>query len=173
MLLRLCISLALLFSCGYAGILLSKKFQSRVVQLDELQNALTQLEFDVDYLCIPLGKSFEKIANNTESELKHVFLYISKRLQDNPGCDMYRLWKRAFSKYSVDIALKDEDIDTVTEFSKMLGSGNREKEKNNIKITQMRLKILQDNARCDAEKNIKMYRGLGFLAGSFLVIVLL
>ena len=173
MLFRLGTGLMLLFGCGYAGILLSKRFQCRVIQLGELQNALVQLEYDIDYLCIPLGESFEKIAKNSESELKNVFLYISRRLKDNPGCDMYRLWKRAFSKFSMDIALADEDIAAVTEFSKMLGLGSREKEKNNIKITQMRLKILEESAKCDAEKNIKMYRGLGFLAGCFLVIILL
>lgn len=173
MLLRLSVSLALLLSCGYAGIIFSKKFQNRVVQLAELQSALVQLEFDIDYLCVPLGDSFSKIAQNTDSKLKDVFGYISKRLKNNPGSDMYALWKRAFSKYRVDIALNSEDIDTITEFSKMLGSGSRENEKNNIKITQMRLKILQENARCDAEKNIKMYRGLGFLAGVFLVIIFL
>lgn len=163
----------LLISCGYTGILMSKKFQNRVVQLGELQNALVQLEYDIDYLCIPLCNSFEKIAKSTESGLKNIFIYIYDRLKNNPGCDMYRLWKRAFSKYCMDIALTAEDIETVTEFSKLLGSGNREKEKNNIKITQMRLKILQESASCDAEKNIKMYRGLGFLAGCFLVIILL
>ena len=40
-------------------------------------------------------------------------------------------------------------------------------------MTQMKLKILQENARCVAEKSIKMYRGLGFLVGGFLVIVFL
>lgn len=173
MLLRLCVGLVLLFGCGYAGILFSKRFQYRVIQLGELQNALVRLEYDIDYLCIPLGESFEKIAQNTESELKYVFKYIAKRMKDNPGCDMYKLWKRSFSKFCMDLALTDEDVSAVTEFSKMLGMGNREKEKNNIKITQMRLKILEENAKCDAEKNIKMYRGLGFLAGCFLVIVLL
>ena len=37
----------------------------------------------------------------------------------------------------------------------------------------MRLKIAQDEARCDAGRNVKMYRGLGVLIGVFMVIVLL
>ena len=170
---RLIFGVVLFFSCGYTGILMSYKFKNRVLQLEELQNMLMQLDFDIDYLGIPLGKSFEKISKNIDSELKNVFAYIAKRLNDNPGCDMQKLWKRAFDKYSIDLSLNNEDVFALTEFSKTLGTGSRENEKNNIKITQMKLKILQENARCIAEKSIKMYRGLGFLTGGFLVIVLL
>ena len=76
-------------------------------------------------------------------------------------------------KYNESLNLTDGDIQIITDFFKTLGSGDREKEKNNIRITALRLKMAVEEAKIEAEKNSKMYRGLGFLSGIFLVIVLL
>ena len=162
----------ILICSGYLGILFSGRFKKRVRQLEELQNAMLQLEFDIDFLNVTLCEAFEGIAKNTDGILKEVFFYVADRLQKSPGCDMQRLWQRAMIKYSDDLALTEEDIQIIRDFSKTLGSGNREKEKNNIKVTQMRLKIAVDEAVSEAKKNIKMYRGLGLLSGVFMVIVL-
>ncbi len=163
----------ILLGCGTLGVVFSGRFKERVNQLAELQNVMTQLEFDIDFLNITLDESFERISRNIETPLKSVLLYVSDRLKKNPGTDMQGLWSRAITKYQYDLALGKEDIDILIDFSKTLGEGNREKEKNNIKLAQMRLKMALDRARSEADKNIKMYRGLGFLAGVFIVIVLL
>ena len=165
--------LVILLGCGMLGVVFSGKFKERVSQLSQLQNVMTQLEFDIDFLNITLDESFERISRNVESPLKSVLLYVSDRLKKNPVADMQRLWSRAITKYQYDLALSKEDIDILIDFSKTLGEGNREKEKNNIKLAERRLKMALDRARSEADKNVKMYRGLGFLAGVFIVIVLL
>lgn len=162
-----------LLGCGALGVVFSGKFKERVNQLSQLQSVMTQLEFDIDFLNITLDESFERISRNIENPLKSVFLYISDRLKKDPVADMQRLWSRAITKYQYDLMLSKEDVDILIDFSKTLGEGNREKEKNNIKLAQMRLKMALERARNEADKNVKMYRGLGFLAGVFIVIVLL
>lgn len=172
MILHILACFVVLFGCGALGIVLSGKFKSRVIQLKELQNVMTQLEFDIDFLNITLDESFERISRNIESPLKSVILYVSDRLKKNPGADMQRLWSRAISKYRYDLALSKEDTGILVDFAKTLGEGNREKEKNNIKLAQMRIKMALEQACTEADKNVKMYRGLGLLAGVFIVIVL-
>lgn len=173
MTLRIFAGIIIIIGCGTLGMFLSGKFKGRVRQLELLQNAMTQLEFDIDFLNVTLDESFARMAKNTEGPLKEVFLYVSERLKNSPGSDMQQLWKRAISKYRYDLALNNEDTQIVVDFAKSLGEGNREKEKNNIRLAEMRLKMALEEARFEAEKNIKMYRGLGFLAGVFIVIVLL
>ncbi len=161
------------FGCGYFGIMLSQRFKARVRQLAELQRAMTELEYSIEFMSITVGDAFDMIAANSETQLKNVFLYISECLKSNPGSDMQKVWRRALRKYSEDLALKNDDLEIVMEFSKNLGTGNREKEKNNIKVTSMRLKIAEEEAKAELEQNSKMYRGLGFLSGIFLVVVLI
>ncbi len=148
-------------------------FKKRVRQLEELQNAMTQLEYSIDFSGITLSDAFERIAHNTETSLKPVFLYVSQRLKTNPGSDMKSVWKRAIDKWRDDLALTETDIEIIKDFSEVLGEGNREKEKNNIKITAMRLSMAVHEAISERDRNVKMYRGLGFLVGIFIVIVLI
>ncbi len=173
MLLRTFACFSLLLGCGGLGMIFSNRFKERVRELEHLQNAITQLEFDIDFLNITLERSFEKLAKNTEKPLKEVFSYVAYRLRENPGGDMQRLWRRAISKYNQDLALSQDDVQILIDFSKSLGAGSREKEKSNLKLASMRISIALNEARLDAQKNIKMYRGLGFLAGIFIVIILL
>ncbi len=162
----------MLFGCGYLGILFSYKFKRRVKQLEELQRAMTELEYNMDFVTMTVSDALSSVSNNCETELKYVFLYVAERLKNNPGSDMERVWRRAVDKYRQALVLSGEDIELLMDFSKTLGMGNREKEKNNIKFTSARLKLAEDEARAELEQNSKMYRGLGFLLGIFIVIIL-
>ena len=173
MIVRIFACFSLLLGCGGLGIVFSNRFKERVRQLELLQNAITEIEFDIDFLSITIDNSFEKVAKNIDGPLKEVFSYIVYRLRENPTSDMQKIWKRAISKYNQALALSQSDIQILMDFSKSLGTGSREKEKNNLKLTSMRRSIALDEARLDAQKNIKMYRGLGFLAGIFALIILL
>lgn len=173
MLFRTIAVFSLLLGFGGLGMIFSNRFKQRVRELELLQNAITQLDFDIDFLNITLDRSFEKIAKNTEEPLKEVFSYVAYRLRENPGSDMTEVWKRAVSKYTKNLSLSEGDVEILLDFSKNLGAGSREKEKNNLRLASMRLSLALDEARLDAQKNIKMYRGLGFLAGIFVVIILI
>ncbi|MBR5614163.1 MAG: stage III sporulation protein AB [Clostridia bacterium] len=162
-----------LAGCAALGMFFASGFRRRVQQLVELENVFAQLEFDIDYLSIPLDESFEKAAKNSCGAISEMFLYITDRLRKNRCCDMQMVWKRAIDRSKDDLFLSDDDKRILTDFSKTLGSGNKEKEKNNIKMTLMRLKLAEDEARTAAECNVKMYRGLGILTGVFIVIVLI
>lgn len=169
---KLVAGILILAGCGYLGILFAGQFKKRVKSLEEFQNALSQLEYDIDFSESTLCSSFEKISRTACREVGVIFLYMSDRLRKNPGADMKGLWSRAIDKYRDDIALKDEDVGILLDFSVMLGKGSREKEKNNIKLAKMRLQMAEEVARQERERNIKMYRGLGFLSGIFIVILL-
>ena len=169
---RLLAGVVILFGCGYMGILFSHRFKKRVKQLEELQRAMTELEYNIDFVTMTIADALNSVSKNCETEVKYVFLYVAERLKTSPGSDMSRIWRRAVDKYRQALVLSDSDISLLIEFSKNLGMGNREKEKNNIKFTAVRLKIAEDEARAEMEQNSKMCRGLGFLLGIFIVIVL-
>ncbi len=170
--LRLTACAAILAGCGYLGIMLGSCYHLRCKQLGEFRRALKQLEFDVDFLSITLCESFEKIVHNSCGGVKSVFEYVTKRLKENRCDDMEKYWVRALKIYGYELKLNDEDKRILTDFAKNLGTGNRETELNNIRAADMRLKVAEEDACREAKKNSKMYRGLGFLSGIFLVIVL-
>ncbi|MBO4940983.1 MAG: hypothetical protein J6D15_02100 [Clostridia bacterium] len=163
----------ILTGCGYLGILFAMSYKKRVRQLIEFQQVLNLLEFDINFLAVPLKESFEKISKNSGGGVKDVIDYIRERIEKDKCIDMQRLWERGFQRFSDEIFLTQEDKKILLDFSKNLGCGDRESEINNIKITLSRLKIAENEAREIAKTNVKMYRGLGFLTGFFIVIILI
>lgn len=173
MFLRVFACALIVVGCTYLGMMFASRSKSRVIQLGEFKKALNQLEFDIDFLNITLSESFEKIANNSDKALKKVFSYIARNIRINRCSNMENVWKQAIQNVRNEIFLTDDEIKIIIDFSKNLGSGDREKEKNNVKLATMRLSVAEDEARDEANKNTRMYKGLGVLSGAFIVIVLI
>lgn len=170
---RLVAAAFILLGCGYTGMALSLKFGRRSRQLEELSGALGQMEFDIDLLGMPVSESLERLSCCGSGALCEMFSYISRRLRENRCADMGEIWERAIGRFRFELCLTDEDLQILSDFSKSLGSGNSEKEKNNLKLAQMRLETAKTQAQSEAKRNAKMYRGLGFLAGIFIVTILI
>ena len=173
MFLRIIACALIVAGCTYIGIMFAARSKKRVVQLGEFKKALNQLEFDIDFLNITLAESFDKLANNSEGTFRRVFSQIAGSVRKNRCQSMAMVWKYAIQKYRDEIFLSDDEINIIIDFSKNLGSGDREKEKNNIKLATMRLSVAESEAREETNKNAKMYRGLGVLSGLFIVILLI
>lgn len=173
MIIHLLASGAILLGCAYLGILFASSYRRRVEQIVEFENVLMQLEFDIDFMGVTLDESLEKIVKNCNGGVQDVLRYVCERLRKDRFNDMPKLWERGFKRFKSDIFLTDEDMGILIEFSKTLGCGDKTREKSNIKMASMRLKLAEEEAREEAKRNMKMYRGLGLLTGVFLVIVLI
>ena len=159
--------------CGYLGILFSLSFKKRVTQLEDFRHIVKQLEFDIDFLNTPLCDSLKRLSNLCDGGIGDVITYVYKGLSVGGCVEMKRLWKDAVERFEYELALNDEDKKIIIEFAGSLGCGDRIREKNNIKATAMRLDVAIDEARGLAVTNSRMYRGLGFLTGIFIIIVML
>ncbi len=170
---RLLLCAVIILGCSYMGVFLSRAFTKREKQLSELQVALAQLEFDVDFRCVPLEESLLNMGKACGDGLKKVFFFLSEEISRNRCVDMHRLWHRALKRFHEDLFFLDGDRDIILDFARNLGFGDREAEKNNIKMAAAKLKLAEDEARETAKRNVKMYRGLGILSGIFIVIVVI
>ncbi|MBE7023301.1 MAG: hypothetical protein E7412_02430 [Ruminococcaceae bacterium] len=157
--------------CGCLGILFSIPFKSRVKQLEEFYGVMDGLLLDIEFRNATLSDALERMGKNCSGAVRDMLLYISKSIFEQRCIDMKKIWQKAADRFGNELFLSKEDMEILLDFSKKLGCGDREHEKNNIKITMARLKLALDDARELSVKNVKVYRGLGFLTGIFLVIV--
>ncbi len=171
--LRLVVGGIIIIGCGYLGLLFADTFKRRVAQLEELQNILSGLEFDIGFMNLPLSEALMRCGDRAKDGIRDVMMYVCDRLSEDRTCDMQLLWKRALDRFGQELCLTAEDKKILIDFSKALGSGDCECEINNIKMASARLAVAEFDARELAKKNVKMYRGLGLLAGIFIVIVLI
>lgn len=171
--LRLAVCGTIIAGCGYLGLLLADTFKRRVAQLEDLQNILAGLEFDIGFMNLPIMEALARCCETAKSSIRDVMMYVCDRLSEDRCHDMQGLWKRALDRFGQELCLTQEDKKILIDFSKALGGGDRTCEINNIRMASARLKVAELDARELAKRNVKMYRGLGLLAGIFIVIVLI
>ena len=148
------------------------KFIIREKNLGILCNALRQLLFNIQFLNLPLAESFKNISKNENNTVGRFFYHISNEMAENKR-DTYSLWRESIEFFKEELMFKMTETEILLDFSKRLGTGDKNNEISNIECTIMRLKSIEEEATTECKGNVKVFRGLGTLTGVFIVILLL
>ena len=102
-----------------------------------------------------------------------LFLLFSEQLSSCRGMTVARVFDRVMKLHRHLLTLSDADIEILHGFAGKLGSGDRDSQVQNIRAAMIKLKASEDEAAEVARRNGRLCKGLGVLAGVFLVIVLI
>lgn len=172
MIYRLFLSFVIVALCYVCGRNYSMKFIVREKNIGIMCNCLRQLLFNIQFLNMPLSQSFFNISKNEKNAVGEMFEYIGKGMCESKS-DICNLWKNALDFYKDELMFREEEIQILIDFVKRLGTGDRNNEISNIECTVLRLKSMEEEALNEKVGNVKMFRGMGLLAGIFIVIMLL
>jgi len=163
------ITLILIFICSsYMGILISKRYLYRVVELKEMKTALNIFETKVKLTYQPIPQIFEEIAKKTKDNVSKIFQMASEHIKYK---DAGTAWQESLNM--VETNMNKEDIDTLKGLSNLLGKVNVEGQVSEIKLIDKFLDTQIEKAEQDRRKNEKMYKTLGVTVGLAIVIVLI
>ena len=166
-------SLLVLCSSTYIGFKFANSYMKRVKELDGLTSLMVELKNHIEYTHTSLPEAFLKVSLNAKKPYSDIFNEISECLYKNKVDRVYDAFKIAFNKEKYNMNLKDKDIEILMEFSKTLGSWDVEGHKNVFDLATNKLKKRVIEAEEAANKNVKMYKYLGFSIGAMIVIVLI
>lgn len=112
----------LLFIFGassFIGMLISKKYKNRVIELKEFKDAGNMLESKIRFTYEPLGEIFEQISKimGNDSKTAKIFKNTSLNMQNN---DFEVSWEMAIDDAKQAISLNNEDIEIIKGLGKML-----------------------------------------------------
>lgn len=165
-------SIIIIIGATYIGVIYGSKYEIAVSQLDAFINALKMLEFDISFLRMPLGESFERVSKSQSGTVKKIFSYMANELAEKRTQDVGILFKKSLDKFSNELLINDEVKNTLYDFSENIGCMDAENEIINIKAACVKLRYFENEARELAKKNVNMCRSLGALSGIFIVILL-
>ncbi len=168
--LRLIASAVIILGGGYIGLLLASGFDVRVRQLEQLRLALLQMEFSIGYLKLPLASAISGAAKSRNGAVSE--LLSSAALDIGGGVPPSAALERAILKNRSALCLKSEDIEIMTEFAARLGEGDTTSELCNINAACAKLQLARDEAAGDRDRNARLWRGIGLLAGCLAVVLL-
>ncbi len=98
-----------MISC-FIGVLLSKKYKNRVIELRNFKEDLKMLETKIRFTYKPIKEIFEEIYKNNNN-IAIIFKYAIIYLEDKK--DIKSSWDLAINNSKSKLSLKEEDIDII------------------------------------------------------------
>jgi len=156
-----------------AGFIYSERLKYRVFQLNEIERAIYQLQNEITYVHVLLPDAFKNIADKSKEPIKELFNKTSELLAGNEYENVYEAMKASVNLMKSKLYLNTDDINVILDLTKTLGESDIKGQNNMFSLTISNLKKQIKISEEFMNKNIKMYRYLGFSFGAMLVIALL
>lgn len=156
---------------GYVGYFLASAFSIRIKQIDQLKSVLTQMNFNIGFLKMTVADAMDEASKISNGVIKKIFSYAASLIREK-GIPPYTAMERGFLKFRDDLCLLHEDREIVMEFAKNLGTGDSVSEENNIKAAVAKLTLAREDAEERLKRKGKLWKGLGFLGGMLLSVIL-
>lgn len=163
------ILLVLLFcSSTTIGLLIASKYNNRVKQLKEIKKGLNILETKIKFTAEPLPEVFHELGQSMEGIVGAIFQMASNKMNIQNATQS---WEEALQENKT--SLLKEDIDLLKGMGKLLGKTDLEGQISEIELTKTFLDTQIKRAEKECEKNEKLYKTLGLVGGTALVIILI
>jgi len=156
-----------------AGFIYSERLKYRVFQLNEIERAIYQLQNEITYVHVLLPDAFKNIADKSKEPIKELFNKTSELLSGNEYENVYEAMKEAVNLLKSKLYLNADDINVILDLTKTLGESDIQGQNSIFSLTISNLKKQIKISEEFMNKNVKMYRYLGFSFGAMLVIALL
>lgn len=152
------------------GILISKKYSTRVRILKDLKEALNIFEVKINFSVETIPEIFNEIANKFNNAVGKIFAGAVENITAQ-NMSAGAAWEN-----SVDVnsdCLKKDDIDSIKTLGKLLGKTDLEGQISQIELVTTYIERQLNDATEEKNKNEKMYQKLGAIVGLVIVIVLI
>lgn len=171
--LKLTGSILVLFSTSLMGYIYGKSYRERLENLIYLENCIKLLETEVIYGANPLPEALMNVYNKGNKKVSYIFRLIIERLNKDRECTVFDSFLSVEDAMKNDLNFKKEDIEMFMTLGRTIGSSDRTDQEKNFKLILTQIKTLEDEARIEKDKNEKMFKNLGFLAGLAIVVILI
>lgn len=170
-LIRYMIFILILVGSTSIGFLVSNRYTYRLNELKEILNRINILENKIKFTHMPLFYIFSELAKiDNNLNIAKLFQSISINLKEN---SIQNSFDKAIKDNKGLLNLKEEDYKLLKDISLVLGKTDIEGQIAEIEQFKILLKYNITNAQKDVEKNSKMYRSLGTIAGLVIIIILM
>ena len=160
--------LTLIFlSSSYIGILISKRYSNREIELKEFKKILNTIKTKIKFTYQPLTEVFEYTSKNTISAISKIFKNININTKN---MSLANAWIESIDNSNLNI--NEEDKNIIKALGKVLGKTDVEGQVSEIEVTISFIDNQIQKAEIERQKNEKLYKTLGTIIGITIVIIL-
>lgn len=156
-------------SAFFCGILAGKRERRRVLECEAFLSLFEYVKNQVGYFLMPTKQIYRGFENAVLSETGFLGELCSHEEDDV----YYGAWEAALLKCGDKLSLSQEEKKLVLEFGACIGKSDEHMQIKSFDyyIKQMSAEI--ERARMEAEKNIRVYRTIGFTIGAMAAILII
>lgn len=161
----------ILLSCTLIGTGISLNLKKRITLLQSISFCLEEVCNEVEFGKNILMDIFYNVSRKSDGTISDFFVYIYKELSDEED-NFYEIWNKGIEIIDKSV-IKKEEKEMLYELGIHIINTNQDRLCEVIKGYVQRFNSLRNNLEEEYRQKAKMYQSVGFLAGVFLVIVLI
>jgi stage III sporulation protein AB len=163
-------SLFIIVACGLLGNNVAYAYARRPHLLRSIQTALQFLETEIDYGATPLPDALERVARFSPPELAVFFHAVRNSLLLPNGYSLSEALEWGLNGLRENSVLRNRELDLLAPLGEILGGSERRDQVKHLRLALQKIKLAEVRAGDEADRNEKMWRYLGFLFGTMLVL---
>jgi stage III sporulation protein AB len=155
------------------GFIYGDGMKKRVKELNELQRGVCILKNEINFIHSLLPEALVKVSEKCTGSISKVFRTTSEMLLKNEEVDVYESFRKSIQINRATLSLTNEDLSIFLDLCKSLGEMDVQGHNDMFGLVTENLNKAINGAEVNLEKNIKMYRYLGFSFGAMVAIILI
>ncbi|MFD2658371.1 stage III sporulation protein SpoIIIAB [Gracilibacillus thailandensis] len=159
-------------SLTWAGHEYAKNLANRPRFIRMFKNALQILEAEIVYSQATIKESLTSVANQIPNPISALFQQIAADIQEDKE-QLYPIWESHVDKFYQKHPIQLEDKEILQQFGRTLGQHDIIQQQKYIRLTINHLERKLTEAEEKNHRYGKMSRSIGFLVGTFIVLLLL
>ena len=155
---------------GTIGNLYSKKYSSRLNELEKINSILNVFKSKIKFTCLTIQEIFAQIYEDNHNNIGEIFKLARDNINENSAKDS---WEKALEDTKEKTNLKEEDITVLKTLGNMLGNTDVAGQVSQIELTEQLVLEQIENAKIEKNKNSRLYKTLGVSIGLTIIIILI
>ncbi len=172
MMLKWLANIVVVLGCGYIGVVLASRIDTRIRQLKALESVFGQLAFNIGFLALPFPEALHRAAQSQRGVIRELIAEIANVMREKPELSPDKVFEFIIPHIGGRLCIGEEEIELIREFLAYAGRGDSQNTMDGIRLTLAKLRISVDEAENQRQRDGKLYRGLGFMAGLLIVVIL-
>lgn len=162
--------LIIVASSAKIGYDLSEKYSNRTKELKAFVNVLERIRNEISFSNCVISDALIKACDVKSRAVNNMIKLVSETVREK-GITLHEAFN-TYIKMDNTSSLNSRDIEEISRFFLMVGSGDREDEIKNINNTIVNIKSNLQSALDDEKRYVKLFRTSGVLAGFLIAIIL-
>ncbi|SCY98565.1 sporulation protein [Alkaliphilus peptidifermentans] len=172
MIIKFIFSIVIIVCCSMLGGIYANTYTSRTKLLSQLLVSLQMLETEIIYSATPLPLLLTNIGRKSKPEIGNIFIKASEILLKKEGLTFNFMWSKIVDSEGQKTGLFDEDLELLKQLGNNLGTTDIDNQVKHIRLIMEEVRRNYQEAIIAENKNVKLYKQLGLLAGFAIAIIL-